>query len=121
MSAGRPVRSFYTNDDNQVHPMVCQPETLAATFDGVTNASPGGPATRSDRIKISKAKREYGCGARCITAEWDGTAPAGYDVRGQICIAVPDPAVYNGVTVFGPGTYLGANITVVGKQPETVR
>lgn len=121
MSAGRPVRSFYTNDDGGIHPMVCQPETLAATFDGTTNASPGGPATRSDRIKISKAKREYGCGARCITGEWDGTAPDGYDVRGQICIAVPDPAVYAAATVFSSGTYLGQAFTIVGKAPESVR
>ena len=121
MSAGQFSRTFYECDNGDICPIRVQPETLTASFNGVANAAVAGPATRDNFIQVNKGRREYGTGARCVTAEWDGAAPTGYDDRGTIKIAVPDPAVFNGITLLSAGVYLGANITVIGKSPENTR
>jgi len=121
MSAGAFDRAFYEDDTGAIRPIRPQPETLAATFDGVTNAGATGPATNNGFVQINKPRREFGTGGRFVTAEWAAAPPTGYKIGGSIKIVVPLTAVYNGITIFSAGVYLGANIRIIGKTPEQNR
>lgn len=121
MSAGDFTRAFYEGDDGTVYPIRIQPETLAAQFDDTANASASGPATVNLFARINKNRGEYGVGARSVTAEWTAAQPTGYSAGGRIKIAVPDKTIFDGITLLSTGTYLGAGITIIGKNSENIR
>lgn len=121
MSAGNFSREKYECDNGDVCPVRIQPETATATFDGTTNEPPAGAVNMNMFAKVNKGRREYGVGTRYITAEWDGAPPADYAATGTIKIAVLGKATYDGIALLSAGTYLGANITVIGKSPENIR
>lgn len=122
MSQGEFVNSFYETDTGNGGDVVrcrVQPETLAATIAGVVNAGNTGPATIPGSAKASKGIREYGIGMRSVTLRWTGAPPTGYsgdDVR----IPVLMEATYIDWTLGATGTYLGAAVEVVGRNPERI-
>lgn len=122
MSNGRFVRSRYETDDGEIAPVRVQPETLAATVGGQTNAAPPGPTTQSTSAKISRGNREFGLRPRYVTFAWNpGSAPDGYDERTLQKLPILTEAAYNAITNGAPVAYLGGAGTVVSKTPESVR
>lgn len=122
MSAGPFTSTFYEDNNGDIHGIRLQPETLTAVFNGVTNATPGGPATAGAvRARITGSRRGYGVFARFATVVFTATPPTGYDTGTYYRIAVPDPTVYNGIADLDTGTYLGTAIQVISKTNEKIR
>lgn len=121
MSAGAFVRSFYTDDDADVHPIRVQPETLEATFDGTANTAPAGPATSNISAQVTGSRRGLGLFARYVTVVFTATPPAGYAVGQRYKIVVPSLTVYNGINVNDTAEYLETAAQVISKTPEVQR
>lgn len=122
MSSGRFVRSRYTDDDGEIHPIRVQPETLAATLGGTANAAPTGATTADNAAKVTKGRREYGLGARFVTVAWNpGAAPEDYDERTLVKIPVLNPTVFNGANIGAAVVYNGGTGVIVSKTGESVK
>lgn len=121
MSAGAFTRTFYTDDDGEVHPIRLQPETLEAEFNNVANAAPAGPATSDISARVTGSRRGRGLFARYVTVVFTATPPAGYKAGTYYKIAVPSATVFNGVTVNQTGQYLNVATQVVSKTDEVQR
>jgi len=121
MSAGRFVRSRYEANNGLIHPIRVQPETIAASLGGGTNAAPAGAVDTSISVRTSQSSRAFGIRPRLVTLAWEGTPPTGYDDRGTIRIPILTETRFDAIQVGGTGTYLGASVVVVGKSPESVR
>lgn len=121
MSAGAFLNSIYEANTGSFHPLRVQPETLQLVINGVTNAAPAGPIDNRQRAQVSKNNRSSGLKARKVNVRFTGAVPAGYATGEIYSLAVPDPAVYNGIVEFQTGTYLGEAIEVVSVSPEIFR
>lgn len=121
MSAGRYTRGKYECDDGSVCPARFQPETAAADFGGTVNAEPAGAVDMNQFATLRKGRREYGIGTRKVCIAWTAAPPAGYDERGCLDIPVLTKAVYDAISIFSTGNYLGAAFQVISKSPEFIR
>lgn len=114
-------------DNNQIHPVRLQPETLQAEFnatatpgEGVVNAAPTGAITNPITALASLGRKQSGLRARFITGRWNTTPPAGYSGT-TFKIIVPDRSNFDGIVINQPVRYLGTLGTVVAKEPERAR
>lgn len=123
MSSGAFVSSKYqaTSDNGGgIYSVRLQPETLALTLGGVTNAAPAGEVDKDTSAYVGGSTRRYGMHCAIVYLKFN-TAPTGY--KQDVVIALPllttaiRAVVKRGVT----GTYLGENVTVVGKRGEVAR
>ncbi len=121
MSAGAFTRSFYEDDDGDVHPIRLQPETLLAEFNSVVNAAPSGPVDNNISAQVTGSRRGLGLFARYVTIKFTATPPTGYVANAFYKIAVPNPTVYSGITINSAGTYLGVATQVISKTDEVER
>lgn len=122
MSAGAFERSRYEADNGDIHAIRVQPETLAATFGGTANAAPADPVDQQTSARVGGGNRKYGVKARAVSVTWTGAPPSGYEPDELLRIPILTPDLYDSITPNSTvGTYLGANIIVVGKLPERVR
>lgn len=123
MSAGEFEVSRYNlsvENGGGIAPIRVQPETLQATINGVANDPPTGAVTLPVFVKVSKTRREYGIGPRKVLLRFpDGAFDdyTGDDIEIPVLQASTAAAWTNGQT----GTYLGQNVEVVGRSPESVR
>lgn len=123
MSSGAFTRTFYeTSSENGgfVLSARVQPETLAATIDGVSNAGATGPATAPGSATIGQGRRTAGVNMRYVTLGWTAAPPTGY-TGDPVRIPVLDPAVFAQWTLGSTGTYLGAAVEVLSRVSETVK
>jgi hypothetical protein len=121
MSAGAFTRTFYEDDDGDIHPIRLQPETLAATFASVANAAPAGPVDNEISAQVTGSRRGLGLFARYVTVKFTATPPTGYVANAFYKIAIPNPTVYAGITVNSAGEYLETAIQVISKTDEVQR
>ena len=121
MSAGVFTRSRYEDDDNEIHPIRVQPETLTATFNSVANSAPTGAVTSSISAQVTGSRRGLGLFARYATVVFTGTPPDGYATGQSYKIVVPNPTVFDGITVGQTGTYLTVATQVISKTAEVQR
>lgn len=123
MSAGVFERSFYeldTGNGGGIASCLVQPETLAATIGGTENDAPAGPATLPISARMIGPRRAVGINSRYVTLEWTGAPPTGYS-GDNVRIPVMQESTYADWTVGQTGTYLGAGVVVVGRNPERIR
>jgi len=120
MSAGAFEISKYETDSGAIHPIRVQPETLAATIDGNTNAAPAGAVDGLGSASVSRGRRANGINARLVRLRFSGTPPTGYLTNGTVTIPALTPEVYDAAIKGATGTYLGASVIVSGRSPETV-
>lgn len=122
MSAGVFERSRYEADNGDVHAIRVQPETIAATFGGTANNPPAGAVDQQVSARVGGGNRRYGVKARAVSVTWTGAPPAGYADDELLRVPILTPDLYDAITPNSTvGTYLGANVIVVGKLPERVR
>lgn len=120
MSAGQFERTKYVTDRGQVIPIRLQPETLAATIEGVTNDPPSaGIDVGWPSAKVSGSRNSIGIHARYITCAWT-TAPAGYDDRQLFKLVIPQQVLFDSIARDETGTYLGGNFKVVSTTKEEI-
>jgi hypothetical protein len=120
MSAGKFTLAFYEADSAEIHVVKVQPETTAMKSDiSGTNVSANGPATSPFWAKVSKNKRQYGLSPRSVSMRWTGGIPSGY-ADAVITLPVLTPAVFNGMTIGSTATYLGEQMQVIAKTPESL-
>jgi len=123
MSAGAFENVFYelsTENGGYIMRARVQPETLAATIDGVANAGAAGPADAPGSATISQGRRSAGVNMRYVTLRWTGSPPTGYDGL-TVKIPVLTPATFAAWTLGATGTYLSTAVEVVGRTGETVK
>lgn len=118
MSAGAFVRTFYQDDDAEIHPIRLQPETLQAQFDGADNDAPAGPVTSDISAQVSGSRRGLGLFARYVVMVFTAAPPTGYLAGQRYRVVVPTLAIYNAIGVNDAGTYLGVAAQVVSKFDE---
>lgn len=118
MSAGAFTRTFYADDDGDIHPIRLQPETLEAEFNSVVNAAPAGPTDSDISAQVTGSRRGLGLFARYVTVKFTATPPTGYLANSVYKITVPSLTVYNGITVNSAGEYLGVATQVISKTDE---
>lgn len=122
MSAGVFVRSKYAANygaGSAVHPIRCQPETLLAITNAITNTEPAGAQNNPISAKISNSKRSLGLSPRYITIQFPLTGqPAGYKAGGITRIPCLTLAFFNAAAVGGTVTYQGVACICVSKSPE---
>lgn len=122
MSAGAYVRSRYEADAGTIHPIRVQPETLAMTLGGSTNAAPAGTVTSPISARVSGGRRQIGLTARKVTIAFvPGDVPAGYLEGSSYQLPWLDPTTFDALAAGATGIYLGAAIELVGKSAESVR
>lgn len=121
MSAGAFTRTFYEDDDGDIHPIRVQPETLSATFASTANAAPAGPTDSDISAQITGSRRGLGLFARYVTVRFTATPPTGYLANQSYKIAVPTLSVFNGISVNGVAEYLGVAAQVISKTSEVQR
>ena len=121
MSAGPFVNVKYEADGGDVHFVSVQPETVAATINGATNAASVDPATSDFWFEVNRGANEYGGRPRKIRVKWQATgAPAGYQESASVTIPVLTAAVFNGCSVGDTVVYLGSNATITRKITENI-
>ena len=110
-------------DGTLVHPIKVQPETLALTIGGVTNA--GTAVTNINNpisAQVSKGKRTLGLHARMVSFEFTATPPTGYAANQTLRLPILTKDMKDVSTAGSTGTYLGVAIRVVSNfSPEVVR
>lgn len=122
MSAGAFERSKYEADNGDIYSIRVQPETLAATFGGTANAAPTGAVDQQVSARVGGGNRQIGIKARAVSVSWTAAPPTGYKADELIRIPIMTKDLYDSITSNSTtGSYLGANIQVVGKLPERVR
>jgi hypothetical protein len=122
MSAGVFESSRYelsAENGGGIAPCKVQPETLAATIDGVANDAPTGAVTIPNSANMVGPRNANGIQSRYVTLEWTGAPPTGYS-GDNVRIPVLQPSTYAAWTKDATGTYLGAGVKVVGRIPERV-
>jgi hypothetical protein len=120
MSSGPFVISRYETDPGVVHPIKVQPETIAASIGGVSNAAPAGAATGLGSASISRGRRANGINARLVRINFEGSPPAGYQENSSIAIPALTPAFYAAAIRGATVSYLGTTGVVSGRSPETI-
>jgi len=123
MSAGRFTRSRYAAEytAGAIHPVRVQPESVAASIGGTTNAPPAGAATNPISAKVSGGRRELGLRARRVTMSAPTTTPpTGYLAGGLTTIPALNLAFYNAAVKGAVCSYLGVSFEVVSRSAEVV-
>jgi len=123
MSQGAFIISSYSSTAlGTVHPIRVQPETLGLQIGAVANAAAAGTRVLPS-AQVSQGKRKKGLNARTVTFKFaPGAAPAGYKPESPISLPwLQGNAAFNGVFAGQTGTYLTADIVMVGKSSETAR
>jgi hypothetical protein len=121
MSAGRFTASRYETDAGTIHNIRVQPETLLAVIAGQTNAPPAGPvAAGVPSAKVTGSARKLGINARTVRLEFTGAVPTGYDTRAVLTIPWMTNAGFDAISRGSVGTYLGADVRVIGKSGEVI-
>lgn len=119
MSAGEFDLAGYECDDGSIATIRVQPETLEFAIGEETNAGSAEESNVKTRVRSRKPKRRYGVGARSVTVKWTGAVPDKYVSNGRLTIPILTPALYDLAKIRTTGTYLGQDVKVVSKQPET--
>lgn len=120
MSEGRFERSKYETDAGNVIPMRVQPETLAATIGGETNAEPAGDILPGwPSVRVGGGRREIGVNGRFVTGSWQ-TPPTDYDGRTLFKLVIPTKSVFDGIAKGQSISYLGGTAAVVSVTPEKI-
>lgn len=123
MSAGEFVRSRYeldTGNGGGIARCLVQPETLACEINSVANAAPSGAVDLPNSARMLGPRRGLGINSRYVTLEWTGTPPTGYS-GDNVRIPVLQESTFAAWQNDATGTYLGAGVRVVGRNPERVR
>lgn len=120
MSSGNFVSSRYEADSGTIYRIRVQPETLAANVGGA-NTAPAGAIDGEGTVRVGGGNRKFGVKARSVTLAWAGEPPDDYAEGEYLRVPILTPARYNSISLGATGTYLGASVTVVGKNPERVR
>lgn len=122
MSAGAFVRSRYEcSDDDLIHPIRVQAETLTATIGGTANSAPTGAISNNISARVSGGKRTLGLVARRVTLQAPATGqPTNYLANGITTIPALTEAFYNAATKGTTCTYLNVAYTVVSRTQEYV-
>lgn len=119
MSAGIFKDSKYETPNGSIVNVRVQPETEAAVFNGITNAPPAGAATIPGRFPLRLgSRRAKPFSGRSFTLAWTSTPPTGYKPTSVVRVPVLALATYNGADLQDTGTYLGAPVKIVGKNPH---
>lgn len=121
MSSGAFIRSRYqaTYNTANIHPIRVQPETIAASIGGVTNAAPTGTQNNPISAKVSGSKRTVGLIPRkIIIAAPTSSPPTGYLPGGKTTIPALTESFYNAAIKGVTCTYLGAAFQVIGRTTE---
>lgn len=121
MSAGSYLRSRYTSDDGEVHPIRVQPETVALTIDGTANTAPTGSITSPISARVSGSRRGIGLKSRMVTVVFSAAPPTGYKADSPIALPWLEQSTFSGISRGDTGTYLGQAVEVLSKSPEQVR
>ncbi len=128
MSAGVFVRTFYQasyGDEDEVHPIRVQPETIEAAIDSTTNVSAATEITNPISALVSRSRSAKGLIARIIYIELrtGESPPEGYSERSRTKIPCMTEAFYNAAIAPGDPVveYLGSNWRVVGSSEERAR
>lgn len=122
MSAGVFESSRYelsSENGGGVAPCKVQPETLACTINSVANAATTDPVTIPNSANMIGPRNANGIQSRYVTLEWTGAPPTGYS-GDNVRVPVLQSATYAAWTKDATGTYLGADVKVVGRIPERV-
>lgn len=117
MSSGAFQLSRYVRNNDDVHPIRIQPETLTLTIGGTANAATTGALTSDISAAISKGNRGTGLKPRTITIRFT-TAPTGYKQDAPITLPALQEAIWDLAAKGATGTYQGTAIVVVYKSPE---
>lgn len=126
MSAGNFVQSKYqaAYDDEQIHPIKVQPETLGASIDSQDNVEPSGATTSPISAKVSGSRRQLGLTPRKVTLQFTGTTagdrPTGYAANSKVTIPALTSAFWDKCKKGNTGTYLGKAVKVVSISQEYV-
>lgn len=123
MSAGAFTISRYqaTYDAAAIHPIRCQPESIAAAIGTTTNAAPTGAVTNPIQARVSGGRRSIGLVARTVTLRAAAVAadvPDGYLPNGITRIPALTPTFYAAAVKGAVVTYLGKNFTVISRSSE---
>lgn len=122
MSRGIFTKTKYEADNDDIHPIRVQPETVAFTSGGTANAAPAGNITVGAlRAKVSRGNREYGLRPRFVTIVYDETAPEGYDTGTYLRVPILKKALFDAIAIDGTVTYLSTSARVAGKFAESRR
>ena len=124
MSAGRFEIKAYAADYSATanHPILVQPETLELQFGANSNGDAIGAINNPISAVISRGKRAKGLRPRTVTIKFDeGEAPDGYEEGCTITLPWLQRTGFGTITRGTTGTYLGANVTVVGKSNEVAQ
>lgn len=119
MSAGRFTNVNYQYGDGSIGVIRVQPETLALSIGGVTNAAVAGVRDNS-RAFVSGSRRIQGRNyARIVRISFDADPPTGYAAFSTISLPLVNNAITTEAREDGAlGTYLGAVVRVVGVSPS---
>lgn len=107
-------------DPTKIFPIRVQPETLALVINQISNDAPSGGTNQLVSARVAGSRREFGCNARSVYITWTGNPPDGYKPGQTIRLPILKPDVWNDIVKGQTGSYLGANIRVVGKTPEYI-
>lgn len=122
MSAGAfQISRYERNGAVSIHGIDIQPETAAATFDGVVNDPPAAAVNSDFSVKISRAANACGLLPRKANVRFTGTLPTGYKADQVYPIVILQESVWAGITRGQVGTYLGEATVVVSKSNEDVK
>lgn len=121
MSEGGFQRSKYLTNLGTIHAIKVQPETLQLIIDGQINAPPAGDIDRETTAWATGSRKRNGVTARKIGITWVTAPPTGYQVNEIIYIPVMTPTSFNQYLVGQTGSYLGADVEVVGRIEEQIR
>jgi hypothetical protein len=115
MSSGAFVRAKYTGSDSGEYFVQVQPETLTLTIGATANAAPSGAiAPGASRVFVSGSRRQRRKFSRVVRIKFSGAPPTNYKADSVITLPILTPTVFALCTEGAAGTYLGANIVVVG-------
>lgn len=119
MSEGQFINSRYELDSGEIVRVRIQPETISGF---TANVAPTGAISAGyPSAKVSKGNREFGIGTRSISITWNGTPPTDYLATGTLRIPILTKSVFDGLALGATITYLGAEATIVGKNPERIK
>jgi len=124
MSAGAFSLAKYKCDYNgtEVHPILIQPETLAAEApDNITNAETSDAISNPISAVSSLGKNASGLRPRLITLKALGSVPTGYQAGSTTRIPALTPEFYNACLPGVIVEYLGVNWQVIGRSPESAK
>lgn len=122
MSAGAFTSSKYESNSGAIYRMRVQEETINAIIGPVANSPVASAVDQEVSAKASGGKREIGMIARTVTLRFTGAPPANYS-GDDVTIPVLTQATFDSWTTPASqtGTYLDADVEVVGQSAERKR